>query len=130
MAYQALAEGTRFMLFYNHRPTSYAAWAGLGQIAAEMQALLPALAAEREDVPVGGVEDERVVASLHRAQGAVWVIAVNRDTEAARAHFTLPADCAGKTAEVPFEGRQVKCEGTTLQDRFAPMARHVYRVKP
>ncbi len=130
MAYQALAEGTRFMLFYNYRPTSYAAWAGLGQIAAEMQALRPALAAEREDLPVTGVEHERVVASLHRAEGAVWVIAVNRDTQAATAQFALPAECAGKTAEVLFEGRKVKCEGTTLKDTFAPMARHVYRVKP
>ena len=130
MAYQALAEGTRFMLFYNYRPTSYAAWAGLGQIAAEMKALQPALAAEREDLPAAGVADERVVASLHRAVGAVWVIAVNRDTQAATAQFTLPADCAGKTAEVLFEGRQVKCEGTRLQDGFAPLARHVYRVRP
>lgn len=130
MAYQALAEGTRFMLFYNYRPTSYAAWAGLGQIAAEMKALQPALSAERQDMPVAGVEDERVVASLHRAEGAVWVIAVNRDTQPATAQLTLPADCAGETAEVLFERRKVKCEGTTLRDEFAPLARHVYRVRP
>jgi hypothetical protein len=130
MSYQALAEGTRFVLFYNYRPTSYAAWAGLGQIAAEMKALQPALSAERQDVPVTGVADERVVASLHRAAGAVWIIAVNRDTQPATAQFALPADCAGKTAEVLFEGRQVRCAGTALQDEFAPLARHVYRLKP
>ncbi len=118
------------MLFYNYRPTSYAAWAGLGQIAAEMKALQPALSAERQDMPVAGVEDERVVASLHRAEGAVWVIAVNRDTQPATAQLILPADCAGETAEVLFEGRKVKCEGTTLRDEFAPLARHVYRVRP
>jgi hypothetical protein len=130
MAYQALAEGTRFMLFYNYRPTSYAAWAGLGQIAAEMRALQPALSAEREDVPVVGDEDGRIVASLAHADGAVWLIAVNRDTAPVTAEFTLPAECSGKEAEVLFEGRKLRCEGRSLKDTFPPMARHVYRLKP
>ncbi len=125
MAYQALVEGTRFVLFYNYRPSSYAAWAGLGQVAAEMKALAPALAAERQDLPG---DDERVVASLHRSDGRLWVMAVNRDTKAVDAEWALPAECAGREVEVLFEGRRVRCEGHVLKDHFAPLARHVYRV--
>ncbi len=130
MAYQALVEGTRFMLFYNHRPTSYAAWAGLGQIAAEMRALLPALAAERQDVAVVAGEDERVIASSHRIATDCWLIAVNRDRQPVAAELTVPAECAGQEAEVVFENRRVHCTGTSLKDDFAPLARHVYRLKP
>jgi len=126
MTYQAIVEGTRFILFYNYRPTSYAAWAALGQVAREVEALRPALIAEREDLaPAEG--EERVVASLHRADGQVYVIAVNRDTQSVEARFALPVDCGGKEAEVLFEGRRIACEGRVLRDAFAPMARHVYR---
>jgi len=127
MTYQAIVEGTRFILFYNYRPTSYAAWAGLGEIAREMQELTPALIAEREDLP--GVEGGggRVIASLHRPEGHIYVIAVNRDTKAVNAEFTLPLECVDRDTEVLFEGRRVACQGRVLKDQFAPMARHVYR---
>ncbi|MGC9317578.1 MAG: hypothetical protein ACP5KN_06015 [Armatimonadota bacterium] len=128
MAYQAIAEGTRFVLFYNYRPSSYAAWAGLGQIADEIRALRPALIAEREDLPGVDGDGGRVVASLHRAEEAVWIIAVNRDTTPVAAQLNLPLECMDREAEVLFEDRRVRCEGRLLRDRFAPMARHVYRV--
>ncbi|MCD6360051.1 MAG: hypothetical protein J7M38_04240 [Armatimonadetes bacterium] len=128
MTYQAIVEGTRFILFYNYRPTSYAAWAGLGQIARELKELNPALAVERADVPVTAAEGERrVIASLSRVGDRVHVIAVNRDTQPMDAEPTLPLDCAGRSAEVMFEGRSVTAAGRILADRFAPMARHVYR---
>jgi len=72
--------------------------------------------------------DERVVASLHRADGRLWVVAVNRDTQPQAAEFTLPPECAGRQAEVLFEDRHIACAGQLLEDRFAPLARHVYRV--
>ena len=80
--YQAIAEGTRFLLFYNYRPTSWAAWSGLGQIAREVRDLRPALIAEHANVAVTTAEGEDIViASLHRTGDRVWVIAVNRGTE-------------------------------------------------
>jgi hypothetical protein len=127
MTYQAIVEGTRFILFYNYRPTSYAAWAGLGQIAQEVQALRPALIAEREDIAPAEGDEGRVIASLHRTDRQVYVIAVNRDTQPADAEFVLPLDCVGKDAEVLFEARRITCQGRVLRDRFEPIARHVYR---
>ena len=129
MAYQALVEGTRFVLFYNFRPSSYAAWDGLGQIAREVKALRPALLAERESLPVEAPQG-RVVASMHRVDDAVYVMAVNRGRTQVDAEFTLPADCAGREAEVMFEDRTVGSEGPTLSDTFEPLARHVYVLRP
>ena len=129
MTYQAIVEGTRFLLFYNYRPTSWAAWSGLGKIAQEVHALRPALIAERADVAVATTGGEgRVIASLHRTDDQVWVIAVNRGTEPVEAKLTLPPDCVGTRAEVMFENRRVTCSKRVLKDRFKPMARHVYRI--
>ena len=128
MTYQSIVEGTRFVLFYNYRPTSWTAWAELGRIARELEELRPALIVERADVAVATAKDEgRVIASLHRVGDQVYIIAVNRDTAPVEAELTLPLDCAGRDAEVMFEGRRVTPRGRTLADRFEPMARHVYR---
>lgn len=128
MAYQALVEGTRFVLFYNYRPTSYAAWSALGEFAQEVRALTPALLSPDAEHGLAGDAAGRVVASVHRTGNRVYLIAVNRDTEPVDAAFALPEDCANRTAQVMFESRQVKVHGATLRDRFAAMARHVYRI--
>ena len=128
MAYQALVEGTRFVLFYNYRPTSYAAWSALGKFAQEVRALTPALLSPDAEHGLAGDAAGRVVASVHRTGNRVYLIAVNRDTEPVDAAFALPEDCANRTAQVMFESRQVKVHGATLRDRFAAMARHVYRI--
>ncbi len=129
MTYQAIVEGTRFVLFYNYRPSSWAAWSGLGQIAREVAQLRPALIAERADVAVVTPEGEgRVIASLHRTGDQVWVIAVNRDTVRVEAELTLPLDCVDASAEVLFEGCRATCTGRVLEDVFEPMSRHVYRI--
>lgn len=131
MTYQAIVEGMRFLLFYNYRPTSWAAWSGLGRIAREVRDLRPALITERADVAVATAGGEsRVIASLHRTGDQVWVIAVNCDTEPVEAKLTLPLDCVDATAEVMFEGRRVTCDRRILKDLFEPMARHVYRIDP
>lgn len=128
MTYQAIVEGTRFVLFYNYRPSSWAAWSGLGDIAREIRELRPALIVERADVAVETPEGEgRVIASLHRTGDQVWVIAVNRDRVPVEAGLTLPLDCMDAGAEVLFESRRVTCAGRVLEDTFGPMARHVYR---
>jgi len=127
MAYQAVVEGTRFVLFYNYRPTSYAAWSALGQIAEEVRTLRPALISEASDYGRRGDAAGRVIASLHRVGGQVYLIAVNRDTRPVDAALDLPLDCAGRKGDVLFESREVQPEGCVLRDRFAPMVRHVYR---
>lgn len=129
MTYQALVEGTRFVLFYNYRPSSYAAWAGVGQAAREVKALEPALAAQREALPKVETEGERVIASLHRAQGRTWIIAVNRDTKPARARLTLPPDCRARQAQVLFENREVACRDGVIAEEFPPLGRHVYELR-
>ena len=129
MTYQALAEGTRFVLFYNYRPTSYAAWSALGRLASEIRELTPALIGQREDIGQTGSGPEQVVASLHRTASHVTIIAVNRDTVPVDAGFVVPAECAAGEAEVRFESRRVRCQDGVLKDRFAPMARHVYRFR-
>jgi len=128
MAYQAIVEGTRFVLFYNYRPTSYAAWSGLGQFAQEVCTLTPALVSESTgDVTV---EDGagRIAATLRQVDRQVWVIAVNCDTKSIDAEFVLPADCRDTEVEVMFESRRLRVDGLLLRDRFPPMARHVYRI--
>ncbi len=130
MTYQALVEGTRFVLFYNFRPTSYAAWEGLGQIAREVNTLRPALLTEREALPGVTSPQDRVVAAMHRVGDETWIRAANRGRTAVDAQFTLPEDCAGREAEVLFEDRGLQAAGATLEDSFAPLQRHVYVLRP
>jgi len=127
MTYQALVEGTRFVLFYNYRPTSYAAWSALGRVAEEVRALTPALTSEASDYGLKGDDAGRVIASLHRVGRHAYLIAVNRDTEPLDAELPLPQDCAARQGDVLFESRQIEPKGRSLRDHFAPMARHVYR---
>lgn len=127
MTYQALVEGTRFVLFYNYRPTSYAAWSALGQIAEEVRTLTPALISEASDYGLKGDDAGRVIASRHRVGTHVYLIAVNRDTQPVDAELPVPQDCAGLRGSVLFESRQIKPRDQFLRDHFAPMERHVYR---
>ncbi|NOY79979.1 MAG: hypothetical protein GXP31_03135 [Kiritimatiellaeota bacterium] len=133
MAYQALVEGTRAILFYNYRPTSYAAWAGLGRIAAEINALRPALVSpDRHPVEVRGGSG-RVSAVAYRVAGGLVVVAVNRDRIPVDAEIVLPTQPAAKSAAdkalVLFENRRVDVETRVLRDRFPPLGRHVYRLR-
>ena len=131
MTYQALVEGTRAILFYNYRPSSYAAWNGLGTIAAEMQALHETLASPvAADVSVHG-GNGRIVATARRSADGWDILAVNRSRQAVEASLSLPA--ARKTGdediEVLFENRRLRLDNGTLRDHFAPLARHVYRLQ-
>jgi len=128
MAYQAIVEGTRFLLFYNYRPTSYRVWQSLGQVASEIRALTPALLSEVIETVEVQAGRERVPVTVRRVGREVYVIAVNRDTEPVNAVFALPPDCKDKEADVLFESRRVRMAGRVLRDRFSPMARHVYRI--
>ena len=128
MTYQALVEGARFILFYNHRPSSYAAWAGLGRIASEIRALKPALVSDEEV----GVKVEagapRVAAAGRRAGSFVYVLAVNCDSIPVDARLRVASAPGAAEAEVLFESRRVRLERGVLRDRFGPLARHVYRI--
>ncbi len=133
MTYQALIEGTRAVLFYNYRPTSYAAWAGLGRIASEIDALRPALAGpDRRLLEVRG-GNGRVIAAAQCTAHAWVIMAVNRDRKPVEAEIVLPAPTVqeGTTgpARVVFEKRRVDLKNGVIPDRFPPLGRHVYRIR-
>ncbi len=130
MTYQALVEGTRAILFYNYRPSSYAAWKGLGRLAAEIRALQPALSSPEGGDVRGRDKSGRIVAAYRRTANAWFVLAVNRSRTPVDAGLRLPpgAARAGASAAVLFEQRTVPLVRGEIHDHFRPLARHVYRV--
>ncbi len=128
MTYQALVEGARFILFYNHRPSSYAAWAGLGRLAREIRALAPALESERAAAVAVEAGAPRVIAVGRRAGRFVYVLAVNCDRRPVAARLRVEGVAPSAEGDALFEARRVRLEGSVLSDRFAPLARHVYRL--
>jgi|GEM_PF-1087198 len=68
---------------------------------------------------------EGIHSQLWKAGDETLLIAVNPRSEPRMGRFQ---DLPGGTAEVRFEDRQVPIEGGVLQDAFAPLAAHVYRL--
>lgn len=77
----------------------------------------------------GGLQSD-LLAKQH--EGALYVFAVNSDAsaKAGRATITVPDLAAGQTVEVVDEGRTITAEAGAFHDDFAPLAVHIYRIKP
>ena len=136
MVYQGLVHGAKGIVYYPwddgpcglvHDPDLVRA---VKSINAELAALGPKLlVAER--TPVARKDGARpgLHAAVFRTHAETFAIAVNVTTEPLAAELDTPGLTTGPV-RVLFEGREVRADGGSLRDSFAPLAVHVYRWTP
>ena len=134
MVYQGLIYGAKGVIYYPwddgpnglvHEPALMEA---VPQINAELAQLGPMLLTSERTLIVDDPEDQPGLrATQFVIDEATYILATNTSAEALSG--TLPCTGpAGRAVEVLFEGRSLTAGEGVLQDTFAPLAVHVYRI--
>lgn len=136
MTYLALVHGAKGILYWAHTASKYYIrdypehWTMIKRLAGELRELSPALLSPNSPrrvqiTPLTTPLDVMV----KEVAGEVYVIAVNRETQACHARFTLALPAAISRVEVKFENRALSRQGKQWEDDFQPLEVHVYRLK-
>ena len=99
------------------------------QVAAWMGTLGPAILSGKS-VQIKSDPKSTVKLAGWQYGGHTYLVAVNTDSKATRATFSVPGLTATTTAKVMWESRAVKFNNSTISDSFAPLAVHIYQVAP
>jgi hypothetical protein len=132
MLHLALVEGAGGVLWWSlynleFLPDRAERWAAATRLAAEVRSIAPALTGATVPVPVQGTG---ILAAIRCTEATAVLIVVNASDEPRRATLELPAGFVGpREIEVLFEDRRVPAEEGRIRDFFAPLARHVYRLR-
>jgi hypothetical protein len=131
MTWQAIINGATGIQFFirqglNGFPKSTAAWNECGQMALEVNSLVPWLISDEETVPVTSSSKNILVTSrVHN--GELIVMAVNKVNEPLMANLQLSRALNGK-ADVIFENRKVNVYGGSITDFIQPLGSQVYKI--
>ncbi len=131
MTYLALAHGAKGLIYYCYYdlrvlPQYLEMWGWMKRIAAEVKALSPVLLSPEDLGPARFAPNTAPVhTKLKRANGNLYLIAVNAGREPCQVTFELPSKLPSQV-EVMFEGRTAPTEGTKLAADFKPLEVHVY----
>jgi len=130
--YGCIAAGCTGLSFFYGVPATPGNWKAYIQLNREVLALSDALLSEEAVLPATSSADPKTVRFITRKLGGcLYVVACNIGDKAVdKVTFALPSQSgyAGE-AEVMFESRVVPVGDGKLTDTFAPLARHVYKVK-
>lgn len=105
-------------------------WEAHQRVIAELRSLQPMLLAEGQDVPVAveaSPKEARVEARLKMLSQGGLLIAVNALTTNTTARVSSPELKGVQEVRVLGENRAVEVRGGVIEDRFGPLAAHVYR---
>jgi hypothetical protein len=133
MTYLGLIHGAKGLIYYCYYdlrvlPQYREMWAGMKTIAAEVKTLTPALLSTE---PAGKWRvtstDSPVRATLLRQDDTLYLLAANPGTNAWRVGFDLQRRIAPEV-EVRFENRRLSVRQGRFEDKFLPLAVHVYAI--
>jgi hypothetical protein len=127
MVYGSLLAGARGIYYFAQVPRTRECLAEMRALCVEVDALAPALQSPAP-APALRCDQSAVLAKAFAAADAIWVLAVNTQSQPCAARFELPA-AAGAVAVV-FEDREVAVAANGWRDEFGPYERHVYRLAP
>jgi len=140
MAWQCICEGATGLVFYswfdvqrNPDVPFDTQWAGLQQIAAEIDRMAPVLLSA-EPVPAisagGPAPGQAAPGWLHWLarchQGKLWLVAVSDGDGEGEITFALPAQVPSVT--VVGEARAIRPEGRVFRDALGRLALHIYEI--
>jgi len=132
MAYQALVNGARGLIFYSYfdivdHPHSAGLWPIVRAVAAQVRQLSPALLQSTLSLGVTMPAPLMTLAKPDPDDAQAWfLLAVNPLRSAAT--LTLPLPHVPKRITVLFEGRSITTTEAGFTDAFAPLDVHVYRI--
>jgi hypothetical protein len=130
MTWQAIINGATGIQFFirqglNGFPKSTAAWNECGQMALEVNSIVPWLLSDEKSVPVTSASKNILVTSrVHN--GVLLVMAVNRVNQPVIASLQLSRYLTGK-ADILFENRKINISGGLFNDYIPPLGSQVYK---
>jgi hypothetical protein len=131
MTWQAIINGATGIQFFirqglNGFPKSTAVWNECGQIALEINSLVPWLLSDEERIQVASSSGNILVTSrVHN--GNLVVMAVNKVNEPVVMNLQVSRYLNGK-ADVLFENRKVNVSGGFITDYIQPLGSQVYKI--
>ena len=135
MAWQCLCEGATGLVFYswfdvrrNPDVPFEQQWAGLKQIAAEIDGLAPILLSVEpvQVVKVVGAEPQWIHFLARSHAGKLYVMVANDGDGEGNVAFALPG--VPRTIRVLGEDRTITSDQSVFQDKFIRLAVHVYEI--
>lgn len=123
MAYLALINGSRGIMYFSHKPRLLEQWNEIRLLNDEIRTLTPVLYST-DAAPDVSVNSSSIHLLSKRYNGQNYVIAVNVSSLPVTAALTI----SGADGWVMFENRLVHSSGGVLTDTFAGYQRHVYRI--
>lgn len=108
--------------------------AALREINAQITRLAPAILSDSvvNNVSIRAANNAKLAVMAKRHAGMLYIFAVNYDERAipAEATISVPAIKAGTAVAVLDEDRTIRAEAGEFPDRFAPLAVHLYCIRP
>lgn len=133
MTYLALTHGAKGLIYYCYYdmrllPQYKEMWGWMKRLGAEIKDISPMLLSPDD---YGTVQCSPANTGIHtklkKYKGELYLMAVNVDNAPCKETLNIGKHIA-KTANVLFEDRSVKTEGTALTDNFKPLEVHVYNL--
>jgi len=126
-----IAAGCTGIWWYEDFPTVEGAWRAMMDVNREVQSLVePLLSEEICEAARSDIDREKVISLTKTLNGDWYVFSCNLDPKDYTVTYTLPKDAPRDgTVEVLFENRTLKLKSGRFTDAYAPLQRHVYRVK-
>ena len=131
MTYLGLAHGAKGLIYYCYYdlrvlPQYQELWAGMKKIGTEVKTLSPVLLAPDDPAPVKLTPRcEALHTKLKRVENRLYLLAVNSGKTSVTVNVKFNHPLVGPV-EVLFEDRQRVPHGRSFEDRFEPLAVHVY----
>jgi len=127
VTYVSLIQGARMLLYYNWGPPANPALrASLIPLSREIQTLAPITAYPEVKQKIT-CDNKKIDYTAFDTPQGLYVIAINTDEKDEVATFHI--EYAQGDVSVLFENRKQRIINGQLKDNFAPLMRHVYRVK-
>ena len=134
MTYQCLVNGANGLVFYSffdlkRDPLGFESrWSDVKKLGEEIKSLVPVLLSTDEPPKVqlsAGAQHIHFSTKYHKSK--LYILAVNTSREERKAEFIISEKV--KEAKVLFENRILAVEKYRLNDRFQPVAVHVYEIE-
>jgi hypothetical protein len=131
MTWQAIINGATGIQYFirqglNGFPKSTAAWNECGQMALEVNSIIPWLLSDEETFSVTS-SSKNILVTTRVHNGELIVMAVNRVNEPVMTNLQLSRYLNGR-ADVLFENRKVNIYGGMINDFIQPLGSQVYKI--